>query len=199
MIPRILHQVWIGDAPIPEEFASWRVGWLDLHPGWEHHLWTDENVDPMALTNSVEYVTASVPAMKADILRYEMLAAFGGVYLDMDVEPVKALDDLTLTDAWVAIEDPQGPWFGNAALAAEAGHPFLKKLIDRLPDNVTLNWHKPINEQTGPVFMTKQWARGETTVLPRTCFFPYGHWEAEREGESFPGAYGIHHWRRSWQ
>jgi mannosyltransferase OCH1-like enzyme len=202
VIPHRIHQIWVGDKQMPQECVAWVKGWKELHPGWEHTLWTDREVNSLLpdLVAIGDYISAAHPAMRADILRYELLRLFGGIYLDVDVEPQLPLDDLAEDmEAFVVLEDYSGPWFGNAVLGATMGHPFFKQLCEALPESVTQNWHRPINERTGPVFLSKQWKKGDTFVLGPKTFYPYMHDEKWRRGEPFPNAYGIHHWLGSWQ
>ena len=44
LIPRILHQIWLGGSPIPEEFLEFSAGWRRHHPHWEYRLWTDRRL-----------------------------------------------------------------------------------------------------------------------------------------------------------
>jgi mannosyltransferase OCH1-like enzyme len=184
---------------MPPEFEEWGQRWKDLHPTWEHRLWTDENVNVDDLQCREDYIAATVPAMKADILRYELMARKCGVYVDCDVEPLRPIDQLLAYDAFVGLEDIRGPWMGNAVLGASPSTMFFRKLLDEIPNSITMNWHKPINEQTGPVFLTRQWKQGDTAILPKIWFYPYLHDEKERRGEAFPNSYGVHHWMGSWQ
>src|SRR5262249_33219967 len=43
VIPKLFHWIWFGPKPIPELHQRWIDGWLQLHPGWKHILWTDAN------------------------------------------------------------------------------------------------------------------------------------------------------------
>lgn len=199
-VPHKIHQIWVGGAPMPEEFRVWGEKWAALNPGFVRKLWTDRDVELMTLRCKLEYDMADSPAMKADILRYEILYAEGGVYIDCDVEPLKPIHTIITPNlrGFVCLEDHRGPWFGNAVLGACVGHPFFDKLLNELPDNVTRTWHRPPNERTGPVFLTNNWRQGDTTVFPRTWFYPYSHTEKERRGEKFHGSFGVHHWMGSW-
>src|SRR5439155_22420530 len=85
LIPRILHQIWVGPDPLPEEFARYRETWLQRHPEWEHHLWTENNLPP-DLRRPEAYERLRAPAERSDILRYEVLWRWGGVYGDADFE-----------------------------------------------------------------------------------------------------------------
>jgi hypothetical protein len=86
MIPRIIHQVWIGPLPAPTALME---TWRAAHPDWRYSLWTSERgwknqaqIDRMPEWNG-----------KADIMRYEILEREGGVYVDADSECIRALDD----------------------------------------------------------------------------------------------------------
>ena len=39
MIPKIIHQIWLGPLPPPQR---WLDSWRDHHPDWDYHLWTNE-------------------------------------------------------------------------------------------------------------------------------------------------------------
>ena len=41
-IPKIIHQLWVGDSPIPEHCKQFVEEMKKLHPFWEHHLWGNE-------------------------------------------------------------------------------------------------------------------------------------------------------------
>jgi hypothetical protein len=35
MLPRVLHQIWVGPHPILEELAAYAVMWRRRRPGWD--------------------------------------------------------------------------------------------------------------------------------------------------------------------
>ncbi len=120
-IPRVLHHIWLGSA-FPAHFQRLRAAWLAHHPvengtlgvvirraplqpthapppipsGWAHRLWTDAEVAPLVdgLRNRAAYLAAPNYGQKADILRYELLERYGGVYVDVDMECLQPLDPL---------------------------------------------------------------------------------------------------------
>ena len=79
MIPKILHQVWLGPNTIPREFLDWRGGWRSLHPDWTYMLHTNEDV-PQHLKHYIESCKHFSPEMhkffmaemgsEADILEF---------------------------------------------------------------------------------------------------------------------------------
>ena len=72
MVPRILHQIWLGDQPFPDDFAGYRETWLRHHPDWEHRFWTEDNL-PGGLRRTEVYERLRMPAERSDILRLEVL------------------------------------------------------------------------------------------------------------------------------
>lgn len=201
-IPTTIHRIWLGDKPMPDECIQWGEDWEKLNPEFHVKLWTDDMLFGFDMICREDFEAAEHPAMKADILRYELLYHLGGIYVDVDVEPKKPVGQLLEKfggDAFVVLEDARGPWFGNAVLGASAWHPFMAKVLERMPDNITKNWARPINERTGPVYLTRVWESGDTAVFPRRWFFPYLHNEKHRRHEAFPDAYAVHHWMGSWQ
>ena len=89
-IPKIIHMIWIGQKPFP--YKKNLDTYKKKHPEWTIRLWTDKNIPKMV--NKRIYDTVPVLATRADILRLEILAKYGGVYVDADSICVKPLDDL---------------------------------------------------------------------------------------------------------
>ena len=125
MIPRIIHQIWLGDEPLPHGAADWRATWRQQHPDWDHHLWRSP---PFTLVNQHEFDTAKHQAQKADILRYELLFHFGGVYADVDVECLKSFEPLLAAPAFAGYERPEEYYLCNAVIGAEPGSLFMRHL-----------------------------------------------------------------------
>ena len=76
MIPKIIHQIWIGDqSKRPTEMMQ---TWQDMNPDWEYMLWTDDNLPE--ISNRIQFDAMKELAGKADILRYELLHNYGGVF-----------------------------------------------------------------------------------------------------------------------
>jgi len=81
-VPDILHHISLGTAPPCMAYQRNRQSCLDLHPGWETHLWTDENAGAFvaekfpelkAMWDSYRYAV-----QKAEALKYLVLYEYGG-------------------------------------------------------------------------------------------------------------------------
>ena len=44
MIPRIFHQIWLGDGPLPREYEGYQRSWTKHNPGWELRVWTEADL-----------------------------------------------------------------------------------------------------------------------------------------------------------
>jgi mannosyltransferase OCH1-like enzyme len=174
-------------------------GWRERHPGWSYVLWTDcppefEVYD--LWRNAEKYVPeANVGQFRSDLLRYEVLYHFGGVYVDTDMEPRQPIDGLLGPGCWAAWEQ-QDVWIGNAIIGAERHAPFLRRILDALPDSVERNVGRRPNISTGPHLVTKLYREhpNELRVYPQGVAYPYRWDEPHRADERFPDALCIHRW-----
>jgi len=90
-IPKIIHQIWIG-GPVPQEFKDFMQSWRDAHPDWEYRLWTDEDVKTFGLYNQTFYDRSDNYGVKSDILKWEIIYRYGGLYVDTDYECLQSFD-----------------------------------------------------------------------------------------------------------
>ena len=74
-------------------------------------------------------------AMASDLLRVEILHKMGGAYLDIDLLTLQSLKPLFyLYDSLFGIE-PMSEFVGNAFMAASAGHPIMREMLDLMARN----------------------------------------------------------------
>jgi hypothetical protein len=91
-IPKILHFIWLGNNDIPMIYIKYIESWIKNHPDYHYCFWNDYNIPK--LINQKYYDATNVYAMKADILRYELLYIFGGVYVDCDFLCIKNIENI---------------------------------------------------------------------------------------------------------
>jgi mannosyltransferase OCH1-like enzyme len=94
LIPKIIHQIWLGKAELPSLYLRYQQEWKKLHPDWNYILWTENEIDKLEFSTKELYAKSKDYLEKADLVRYEVLNKFGGVYADFDVEPKINLDSL---------------------------------------------------------------------------------------------------------
>jgi len=193
-IPRILHRIWVGENPLPEEFVAYGESWERLHPNWEHRLWTEADL-PRDLVRQEALETYRIPAERVDVLRYELLWRHGGLYVDTDIEALRPLDPLMDAHDFFTGEMKAGR-VNNALIAAAPGHPVMEAAMR---DAVFPVYKDPENPPpytkhgTGPLFFADVVARfPDAKVFPPPVFYPGTDAELE-------GAYARHYSARSWR
>jgi mannosyltransferase OCH1-like enzyme len=189
LIPRIFHQIWVGADPFPEEFVAYRQSWIDNHPGWELRLWTEENVPGDARRPEV-YELLRQPAERSDILRFELLWRFGGVYVDCDFECLRSIEPLLGEVTLFAGYRKQGR-ANNALIGAVPGHPLVDRALTEIRPRAT---YGPVDKDgTGPVFFNRVLADfPEATIFEQNVFYP-------RTPNGRQKAYAVHHRARAWK
>ncbi len=218
-IPKVIHQIWLDDehsGKIPAEFVPYVKTCIEKHLGgeWQYKLWTDKDVENLELYNREYYDFSSNYGVKSDLLKWEIIYKFGGVYLDTDIECLKSLEILHYTyDFYVGIQPLETKYLqlGAAVFAAHPGHPILKHCIETIKDDWNLKG-SAVNK-TGPVHFTKSFyacaGRGTIDIaLPPNYFYPICKPpyffrtpvapQEERERWIKEGAFTIHHWSMSW-
>ena len=85
LIPRVLHRVWVGPVEMPAAFVEFGRGFERLHPQWEMRLWTDADLEGLGITDDERRRARSASEL-SNLVRYEVLARHGGVYVDTDFE-----------------------------------------------------------------------------------------------------------------
>ncbi|TGZ83110.1 hypothetical protein EX30DRAFT_148482 [Ascodesmis nigricans] len=159
-IPKILHQTWMNET-IPEKWRVPQQSCLDLHKDWEYKLWTNEKSRdfiakeyPWFLETFDNY---PYPIMRADAIRYFVLATYGGIYLDLDDGCQRPLDPLLSYRAWLRKTVPTG--ISNDAMGSAPQHPFFLRVIQNL-QKYSRNWQVPyvtVMYSTGPLFLSVIW------------------------------------------
>lgn len=187
MIPKILHQVWIGTEPMPAPFRRMVDEFHVTNPEWEQRLWTNET----AAEFGVDLASYQTLAGQANVIRLLALEKYGGIYADVDCEFPRSLNDLTQYAAF-GVTESKGR-ICNGIMGAEANHPFITYQVDRL------NEYRRQQPPWGPLLTSRAAKETDVTILPRVTAMPYGYDELWRCDESFPDSYFIHHWMISWK
>lgn len=206
-IPKIIHRIWLGDKPLPQEFEEYWKTWEAYHPDYRFITWrdTDTCVIPPGLH----------PAAQSDLLRLHILYKYGGLYVDTDFECFHNFDRLLASGSLIVGEESRG-WICNGIMAASRGHELVKKMSEQALTNTLAgmpilkaagpglvqsvvnpwksNWSYELKEK-GQVIAHKQGDTGITIIDSRTLF-PY-LWNEPRPS-SYGKAWAAHHWGRSW-
>lgn len=204
MIPRLIHQIWLG-SEIPAKFMSVMADWQLMNPGWKYQLWTQPLPD---MYNEQLYDSANayvrpdaVWQMRSDLLRYEILYRYGGFYCDVDTRPLRPLGDLFdgLTEFAVR-EDAKH--VGNTYLASVPEHDVMLDLLQFQPSHALGFMDAAAGVVTGPQYMTPYWTKWDCHVDNRTdLWFPYSWSDVRLRKDKHiaipEDAYAEHMWQHS--
>jgi hypothetical protein len=190
VIPRVFHQIWVGPDPLPDEYARYRETWRRHHPGWDLRLWTEDNL-PLPLRRPEAADRLRTPTERADILRLEVVWRYGGVYVDVDFECLRPIDDV-IGDSELFIGLAKPGRVNNALFGAVAGHRLLDSALDELRPREFAGYDK---EAAGPKFLDRLLLDGRAagvTFLDPPLFYP-------QTADERATACCIHHEARTWK
>ena len=214
MIPKIIHQIWLGPNSIPRRLIKARKTWQELHPEWEHKLWTawpeGGYVEESLPFPNIEAFsnTLSSWAQCADMLRLELIRRYGGIYVDMDIVAFKPIDDLVQDCALFVSEEPANEhvedktYVTNALFGACPSHAFINSLMQKVRESaVATNYRGP--HFYGPRLFTGAFNalqyKKDIRVLPLHFYHSLSVAQILQADMSIsPEAYGIHLYELSW-
>ncbi len=202
VIPKIIHQIWVGPNNIPEKLSNLMDGIKRLHPEYQYRLWTDKDLTPENFLN-LDYITSATRyAQKADIMRFEILYRYGGIYFDTDFELFKNISPLLTNDLVVCNEDENTDhYITNAFIASSVGNANMKRCVDNIPSCPLNGMGGGANYETGPWYLRKNMVIDDKVrILPTHVMYPVHY---NQKNDPFPKfsseTYGVHHWEHSWK
>ena len=205
-IPKVIHYCWFGPNPLPEIFEKCYESWKKYCPDFEIKFWNEENFD----VNANEYLSKTYKLNKfskiSNYARLKIIYENGGVYLDIDVELIKSIDELLNHDMYLGFEDEirvnTGLGFG-----AVQGHELIKKMMENY-ENETKKINKDYRYETCPVFDSKKLVDlgfelvnkyqiyNKIIFLPTTYLNPKGF--RSNETNFTENTISIHHFSNTW-
>lgn len=223
-IPKVLHQFWHG-GPLPEKYKQLTDMWRAMHPDWEYVLWNEEKVAQFGLTNKWMYENMKNPSAKSDVVRYEVVYAYGGVYVDTDFLPCKNLNELLYLDLFCGIVGSYDNSLKEAEtciapsiFGASQGNKILEKIITKVGQQKTVPRSIPeIMTITGPEMFSREILADMeksplTVAFPPNYFYPFPGQQRLNIREMsledtkryvnryiYPDTYAMHLWYCSWQ
>lgn len=158
-----IHFIWIG-SKIPDKYIDNIKTYLHNYL-YTIYLWIDTNsidvkidnvcikhIDELNFTNKDIFLKETNYGAKADILRYEIVYNYGGIYCDVDSVSLKPFDS-NFSYSFLAYTPGSYKNVTNAVFGFEKESKFLKYVIDTL----TVHYSPDIGfipSRTGPTFLT---------------------------------------------
>lgn len=179
-IPKIIHQIWIGTRPPP---LIWINTWIKFCKKfkWQHMLWDNNAVAKIKLINKKEFDNATSFQQKSDILRYEIMYKYGGIYLDADMVWLGKNISLYLpldSSNFIGVQEPLSsfysilgePFLANGFFCCTKKHIIMKKCIKLLPSS--FKKYKKAFLSTGPRLLNEVVKNYPIDLIPLSWVFP---------------------------
>ncbi len=192
----------MGPASLSKQELEWQQSWKHYNPGWKHVLWNDEKInEKLNITHPNILHECKNFSEKSDILRFEILYQFGGLYIDTDFECLKPIDPLFINRDFLIFRESRNDVCG-AFFAASRNNSRVKKIIDGLPDRQRIHGKAKANIKFGPKYLHEM-LPGASVDNNTRLVYPYMWNEKHRRNENFaetsPESYAVHHWKGSWK
>lgn len=164
-VPKILHQIWIGDRQVPVSTEAWAAHAVNHH--LDYRLWREADLKAEGILSHPVFARmladGDYPGA-VDVARYIILHRFGGIYLDCDFYPAR--DDISFSDVLPMIgltafdedvprQTGQGSLLlANSFIATPPAHPVFTRILDVLPEIFERLPKAPAWWATGPLIFT---------------------------------------------
>lgn len=208
MIPKKIHYCWFGGNPLPAIATKCMESWQRFCPDYEIIRWDETNCD-ITVNQFVEQAyEAKKWAFVSDYFRLKIVEEHGGIYLDIDVELLKPLDDLLILNAFMGFElggvnlIATGLGFG-----ATPFHPLVTALRENYENSPFVKPNGEFDTLPCPQRDTKVLVEyglqqnnqkqivADMTFFPSDYFSPIGFYGEKNFSNN---TYSIHHFNASW-
>lgn len=208
-IPKTMHMLWIGDSPIPPYAKENMKRWQDLNPDYELRFWKNNTVEKHGFSEISLFRDSISMGARVDILRYLVLERFGGIYIDMDMVPVRPIGETVKGCSFIAgLTADNRPSVNNALIACEKGSLMLREVLSELAlRGSSTRSLTPVEviQETGAGLITDIFLKKgfpSSYVLPSSYFYPWPSLLRSRPDlkESFVDECTVclHDWACSW-
>lgn len=179
MIPKILHQIWIGPLSPPTKMMN---TWKDKNPEFEYIFWNETEIDLRNMTFRCQKQIDDMPEYngKADIMRWEILNKYGGYFVDADSICIESFDDYFINRLGFATfenETVRKGLIATGTMGFISNHHLCEDIIEWIlcEDAVEILKQARAWAAVGPGLLTRFLQTGkypDFTVYPSYCFLP---------------------------
>ncbi|WP_370559867.1 glycosyltransferase family 32 protein [Edwardsiella tarda] len=129
-IPKKIHYCWFGGGDLPELANRCINSWREFCPDYEIIRWDESNTDLESCQFVREAFLAKKWAFISDYIRLKVVEEQGGIYLDIDVELLKTLDNFLDYQGFMGFEQTK-PYLVATGLGFGAipHHPVIQKMM----------------------------------------------------------------------
>lgn len=172
-LPKIIHQQW-KNATVPAGvYSTWHAKFKELYPEPEytHMLWTNDNALELITNHFPFFLEAyngyEFDIQRADAARYFVMYKYGGLYADLDYEPLVNFWEHLPKDRAALVESPYlyNEKSQNSLMSSPARDPFWNETFVLLLERKD----RPVLQATGPMFLDALMVRATETFALLPC------------------------------
>jgi hypothetical protein len=178
-IPKIIHQLWIGHKPAPITLMN---TWKNKHPDFEYIFWNEIEFENRGMKFKCQDKIDSIEEIngKADIIRWEILYKYGGIFIDADSICIEPFDDEIISKkcfaGWEQEEVRKG-LIATGTMGFPKKHPLVKSAIKWIQNNEVsqLKANLMAWQSVGPGLLTRMYNTNEFNdlhIFPSYTFLP---------------------------
>jgi mannosyltransferase OCH1-like enzyme len=228
MIPKIIHQIWWqGEDNIPKTYPNHTTSWKTINKDYKYYFWDEQKIKKLlkSYPKNIQKRFNEYPRMiqKIDMAKFIILHTYGGLYVDIDSECIKPINDLLKNKKIVLIEMNisgleklfsfgylNGLALQNGVMAGQKNHYFWIHCLNSLVnEDITQRIYEPhfryILRTVGPALLTEAYKKypnkKQITIISHNLVDPVSWCNYETLNcanksckQYYPNAYTIHHY-----
>ena len=204
-IPKKIHYCWFGKGEMSPLHHACMKTWTKYLQDYEIICWNEEN-SPMNHPFVNYHYKKRNWAFVSDYVRLYAIYKHGGIYLDVDFEILKKIDELRDNSCFLGYELPKR--VTNGICGGEKGHYFFWEAMQFMENRHQK--HQAI--MTSPEVCTKVYSSlvdknraSDIKIYSQEYFYPYNPFDQDLEKHFLLADYitnntfAIHHWGHSWK
>lgn len=209
-IPKIIHYVWLGPAPLDKLSQKCMKTWEKILPDYRIIRWDDEKC--MSIIKDNVYASEAFEAKKyafvSDYIRLYALYNYGGVYMDTDVQVIKRIDEFLKFSAFTSFEDES--MIPTALMGSEKYGKWVGRLLDYYDNKHFIDSEGNYDFTTNVITITNmseefglirngEWQilQDDVHIYPREYFCPLDTRNSKNDKVT-ENTYAIHLYNGSW-
>ena len=208
MIPKKIHYCWFGGAEKPEIVVRCMASWKKYMPGYEIIEWNESNYDihkSRFMEQAYEYKKW---AFVSDYARFDVLAEYGGIYFDTDVELLKPIPEEILAHRAFTGFESAGQVSPGLVFAAEPQFPITVEILHQYQKMRFLEDGRPCYKTVNNITtdLLKNYAEikpNEFQIVEDLAIYPSsyfcGYDQDIHEVDIQPETISVHHYASTWK
>jgi len=198
-IPKTIHILWIGPHDPPLECIE---SWRKKHPKWNHIFWDETKLSEFDFQNKHAIKMSKTISGQVNVMRYEILKHYGGVFVDADALCLKSLDkgDFRQNEAFSCyVNENYSQRIANGYMGCVKNYPLLDELIERIskiPDSIFEAEENRSWMITGPEMVRKaiEETQDKIRIYPSVTFCPVHHSAVRAQNWKEADIFALQYW-----